>query len=534
MLRGIEAGDILPLIVSSKLKAEELDLSFEDILNLMAGSEAEAEDKPAGVGKEGTGKPKAELMQILATVPALGSVLAQKGYSIEEKQNIEDKGASEEEIPTPVQGKEQSPGLTQGTYIRVEHDSTPIEESSTPKSFRKVETLNKGFTQDEKGYKPLQENGLPNKGTDVQVLGHYINYNSSHETKPKGTNTYLLNSNKGSPGQSQGTLSGENILEGVIGNDIIPAVNGDERSRAYLKVEGPLHIADISRKARRAETSPKLEGASSSNNGTGARVSGHLKDVNHYSSHETEYEGSNSNPHNFTRESPEQPQGLLLGEKIQKDVVQIESEKKVPNKGKVPKVEERSPDRQLEMEVYKKDRNLRSDGKLIQEHSKETLHPKRETTGEVKHSLERRDTHQERQGIFSQSVGEPKEEVKEEVHHTLRRDIPLQNRGEVRSVNVRFEDTHLRFRFQSENLNVEIKLREDIQRQIGYLDVQRLSRSLESLGLSLEGLRINGVELISRSQRHKEKERFNIRERDGAGEKASDSLSDSSDIKLLL
>ncbi|MDQ7082752.1 MAG: hypothetical protein Q9N34_07250 [Aquificota bacterium] len=171
---------------------------------------------------------------------------------------------------------------------------------------------------------------------------------------------------------------------------------------------------------------------------------------------------------------------------------------------------------------------------ITREHPREGQQPRREETRETKLAPERREISQDRQGTFSQSVSEPKEEVKEEVHPTLRRDVPLQNRGEVRNVSVRFEDTHLRFRFQSESLNVEIRLREDIQRQMGYLDVQRLSKNLESLGLSLEGLRINGVELLSRSNRHREKERFNIRERDGAGEKASYSPSDSPDLNLLL
>ncbi|MDQ7082750.1 MAG: hypothetical protein Q9N34_07240 [Aquificota bacterium] len=72
MLKRIEAGDILPLIASGKLKIEEFGLSFEDILSLIVGSEVEGEIKlsEGKGGKEGIEVPGTEPMRTPAIVSA--------------------------------------------------------------------------------------------------------------------------------------------------------------------------------------------------------------------------------------------------------------------------------------------------------------------------------------------------------------------------------------------------------------------------------------------------------------------------------
>ncbi len=110
-------------------------------------------------------------------------------------------------------------------------------------------------------------------------------------------------------------------------------------------------------------------------------------------------------------------------------------------------------------------------------------------------------------------------------------------RQEIRHLQVRFDDTQMRFRLQNTHLQVDIKLKEEIRNALTYMDIQRLSKSLESLGLSLESFKLNGIELAGRNNRNikrDEKERFNIRSKDEAPEKVSDSSLGGFNLNLLL
>ncbi|WP_457600025.1 hypothetical protein [Hydrogenivirga sp.] len=135
------------------------------------------------------------------------------------------------------------------------------------------------------------------------------------------------------------------------------------------------------------------------------------------------------------------------------------------------------------------------------------------------------------------NVGEQARSEEQETAQVYRREQPQSppSRAETRQVTIRFEDTHLRFRFHNDSMNVEIRTAQDIQKQLSYLDVQRLSRNIESLGISLESLKVNGSELTGKGSRSgRRSERFNIREEDGADKKVLHSSSDSPDINLLL
>ncbi|RLJ71465.1 hypothetical protein BCF55_1767 [Hydrogenivirga caldilitoris] len=145
------------------------------------------------------------------------------------------------------------------------------------------------------------------------------------------------------------------------------------------------------------------------------------------------------------------------------------------------------------------------------------------------------DTRRENPSYF-QSVGE-RYHTEEETLQVYRKDNaqPAQHRPEIKHINLRFEDASFRFRFHNESINVEIRVSQDIHKQLSYLDVQRLSRNIESLGMSLEGLKVNGNELFFKSSRNgKRAERFNIKEEDGTGKEVLYSSSDSSDFSLLL
>jgi len=118
-----------------------------------------------------------------------------------------------------------------------------------------------------------------------------------------------------------------------------------------------------------------------------------------------------------------------------------------------------------------------------------------------------------------------------------RKDLPHPPRQEVRRIDLRFESAHLRFLLQNENLSVEVSLRERIESHLTYMDAQRLYRNLQTLGVNLEVLRINGVELLPRSWkvgRREDRERGNIGEDGNLYPKADRGAPDSADLDLLL
>ncbi len=117
------------------------------------------------------------------------------------------------------------------------------------------------------------------------------------------------------------------------------------------------------------------------------------------------------------------------------------------------------------------------------------------------------------------------------------RDQSHYQRQEVKYLRVRFEDAHLRFKLQQSYLQVEINLKEELQNAFTYMDLHRLAKSLETLGLSLEGLKVNGMELVGRNNRNakrEDKDRFNIKDRDETVEKTGYSPSYSTNFNLLL
>lgn len=232
------------------------------------------------------------------------------------------------------------------------------------------------------------------------------------------------------------------------------------------------------------------------------------------------------------------------GQREQKPVrVEVRKEE-VASEGRNGENVQRSPDEKpLDMELHGEDRNEGQSPdrslkpKEVLDRGLETGHRdvrhqvrKEAVKGEVSADM-RRDSpaHFPSVGERDRVEGEPVQVYHREQNHIL------QGRGEVKHINVRLEDAQLKFRFQNEFLNVDIKTGQDIQRHLSYLDVQRLSRNLESLGISLESLKINGSEITVKSSRNgKKNERFNIREEDGANEKVLHSSPDSPDLNLLL
>ena len=130
------------------------------------------------------------------------------------------------------------------------------------------------------------------------------------------------------------------------------------------------------------------------------------------------------------------------------------------------------------------------------------------------------------------------EELPEAENLTVeRREIPHLPKQEVRRIDLRFESAHLRFMLQNENLSVEVSLKERIESHLTYMDAQRLYRNLQTLGVNLEVLRVNGVDLLSRSWkagRREDRERGNIGEDGNPYPKADRGAPDSADFNLLL
>ena len=112
---------------------------------------------------------------------------------------------------------------------------------------------------------------------------------------------------------------------------------------------------------------------------------------------------------------------------------------------------------------------------------------------------------------------------------------PLPGRHqEVRQLSLRIEEVVLKFKLHKSNLTVEVRSPQEIQSQISLLESYRLYQSLQSIGVTLESFRVNGVELAPKVIRVVRRDRFNIREDGNPTEKANGSPSGSPDISLLL
>ncbi|MDQ7037887.1 MAG: hypothetical protein Q9N26_01620, partial [Aquificota bacterium] len=95
----------------------------------------------------------------------------------------------------------------------------------------------------------------------------------------------------------------------------------------------------------------------------------------------------------------------------------------------------------------------------------------------------------------------------------------------------------LKFRMQGNSLTVEVRTPQEIQNQVTFMESYRLVRNLQNMGITLESLRINGVEMVPkgiRFPRREEKERFNIGENEGPPEEAGGRPADSPGLSLLL
>ncbi len=145
------------------------------------------------------------------------------------------------------------------------------------------------------------------------------------------------------------------------------------------------------------------------------------------------------------------------------------------------------------------------------------------------------------ESIFvSQNMNEADRIEKRELQEVIRRETihhVLDNRSEIKHINLRFDDAYLRFKFRNENMSVDIRLREQVESYLTYLDVQRLHRNLQAIGVNLDSIRINGLEFSQRSSKSSRKdsrERINIKEDADNNKKASYSPADSVDINLLL
>ncbi len=138
--------------------------------------------------------------------------------------------------------------------------------------------------------------------------------------------------------------------------------------------------------------------------------------------------------------------------------------------------------------------------------------------------------------VFQKIEENPEENIYTE--RTSRKEIPFTGKGrEVKSINIKLEDTQFRFRIYTEtlSLNVDVKTKEAIQNYFSYLDVQRLIKSLQSMGINLEGFRINGTELGSKGFKHgRRDERDNIRKDETFVKEISDTSDSGSNFSLLL
>ncbi len=153
-------------------------------------------------------------------------------------------------------------------------------------------------------------------------------------------------------------------------------------------------------------------------------------------------------------------------------------------------------------------------------------------------------TKSEPQNISSpHTINVPQESNQEGAQATeqvVRKEIPhSQVKGEVKSVNIKFEDTQLSFRFNTthSNLSVEVKAKNALENYITFLDAGRLQKTLSMLGVGLESMKINGNELISRSVRTVRrdlKERDIIDRNEGISEKADSRPFNNSGLNLFL
>ncbi len=131
------------------------------------------------------------------------------------------------------------------------------------------------------------------------------------------------------------------------------------------------------------------------------------------------------------------------------------------------------------------------------------------------------------------------EKETQEVQFVERREINHLGvpKREVKRLDLRFESAHMRFIFQKDNMSVNVKLKESWEFPVSYLEVKRLYKTLQDLGINLEALRINGNDLIVKTVktiRREEKDRGNIREDELSSEKTSRSSADSSSFNLFL
>ncbi len=131
------------------------------------------------------------------------------------------------------------------------------------------------------------------------------------------------------------------------------------------------------------------------------------------------------------------------------------------------------------------------------------------------------------------------QEKVEEVFTTTKKDMPTTSTKGERSVNIRVEDTELSFRFstQNHNVSVEVRARNALENYITFLDAGRLQRNLQAIGVNLESLKINGIELSvrnSRATKKEWKERDIIDRSERSSEKAGSGNMHSSGLNLLL
>ena len=127
----------------------------------------------------------------------------------------------------------------------------------------------------------------------------------------------------------------------------------------------------------------------------------------------------------------------------------------------------------------------------------------------------------------------------EETIPTTKKDLPTANTRGERSVNIRVEDTELSFRFspQNHNVSVEVRAKSALENYITFLDAGRLQRNLHAIGVNLESLKINGIEMSirnSRAGRKEWRERDIIDRNERISEKAGGSGMHNSGLNLLL